>query len=356
MSTSHSTRVDAIIVGGGLAGIHLALDMERSGMQAVVVDHPNPHSSSRVAAGIINPITGRRFALSWLYSELHPVFTEVYTYWEDRWNVKFFQPRNIYRSVPANKLVNDLDVKLSDPEFSRYCRPMLREEIDRVSELLIFNEPGYVMHGYQLNTVLFLETAIRHLKSRNRYVRGSFPELKSQLKVNEFHFENFHSETLVWATGAWIVQYQDFDWVGMNPNKGEVLKVRLPDQYENDIIKQSALYVPMGNHLWWVGTYDTWEWSQNPSAEGEAYLLARSKAFKHPVIVEEHIASVRPAMQDRRPVLGAHPRNDQLYIFNGFGSKGTSLIPFFAKMMVGHLERGENIMREVDVRRYWPTS
>ncbi|HLT93966.1 MAG TPA: FAD-binding oxidoreductase [Membranihabitans sp.] len=356
MSSPLSTQVDAIIVGGGLAGIHLALAMERSGMQAVVVDRPTPQSSSRVAAGIINPITGRRFALSWLYSELHPVFTEVYSYWEDRWKVKFFQPRNIYRSVPANKLVNDLDVKLSEPEFSRYCRPMHREEIDRVSEILKFNEPGYVMHGYQLNTVLFLETAIRHLKSRKRYVRGYFSELDSQLSVNEFHFGNFHSETLVWANGAWIVQHQDFDWVGMNPNKGEVLKVRLPDQDENDIVKQSALYVPLSNQQWWVGTYDTWEWGHSPSTEGKAYLLDRSKAFKHSVIVEDHVASVRPAVQDRRPVIGAHPRNDQIYIFNGFGSKGTSLIPFFAKMMAGHLKQGDNIMREVDVRRYWSTS
>lgn len=178
--------MDAIIIGGGLAGMHLALMMDRAGLDVAVIDRPDPSCASRIAAGIINPITGRRFALSWLYDHLSPVFKEVYRYWEEQWHDRFFFSRNIYRSVPHNKLVNDLDAKLSDPAYKIHCRSMTSVEIQSASGMVDFVEPGYVMHGYQLDTVRFLENAKAHFKSKNRFVEAPFQPIAEVLGKRSF--------------------------------------------------------------------------------------------------------------------------------------------------------------------------
>lgn len=353
MSSRSLHQVDAIVAGGGLAGIHLALAMDRAGMRAIVVDHPNPTSSSRIAAGVINPITGRRFALSWMYDRLKPVFTQVYEYWEQQWGVRFFYPKNIFRSVPQNKLVNDLDAKLSDPAFDVYCRRMTQKEIEVAREAIHFDGPGYVMHGYQLDTVRFLETAIAYLKSKSQYVAGQIEGSARELAMMNFRFGDFQSDKMIWANGASIVHHPAFEWVRMNPNKGEILIADVPTYAGKAIIKQSAFYIPLGNHKWWIGTFDTWELDDNPSAKGRQYLLSRATLLQHPYTEVDHLAGIRPAVEDRRPILGAHPQNEHLFLFNGFGSKGTSLIPYFAQMLVEHMVNGTDIHPEADVKRFW---
>lgn len=51
--------------------------------------------------------------------------------------------------------------------------------------------------------------------------------------------------------------------------------------------------------------------------------------MKIPYNVVEHKAGVRPSVSDRRPVLGPCKDYEQLVVFNGLGTKGVSLAPFF---------------------------
>lgn len=356
MPSTKEQVVDAIIIGGGLAGMHLALMMDRAGLDVAVIDRPDPSCASRIAAGIINPITGRRFALSWLYDHLSPVFKEVYRYWEEQWHDRFFFSRNIYRSVPHNKLVNDLDAKLSDPAYKIHCRSMTSVEIQSASGMVDFVEPGYVMHGYQLDTVRFLENAKAHFKSKNRFVEAPFQPIAEVLGKRSFSYEGFESDRLILANGAAVARETPFQWVRMKPNKGEVAIVHIPECSNTDIIKQSAYYIPMADEKWWIGTFDTWEMDQSPTSPGLEYLQEKTNVIKPAHRIIDHLAAIRPAVEDRRPVIGAHPENDHLYLFNGFGSKGTSLIPFFAKMFVEHIKHDLPIMAEVDVRRFWPVT
>ncbi len=52
---------DFLIVGQGLAGSLLAWELMQRGAKVLIVDNGMPNAS-QVAAGLINPITGMRFA------------------------------------------------------------------------------------------------------------------------------------------------------------------------------------------------------------------------------------------------------------------------------------------------------
>lgn len=354
MNNAARKKTDAIIVGGGLAGIHLALAMDRIGMVPLLINRPEVHSSSRIAAGIINPITGRRFALTWLYDDLEPVFKETYQYWENKLKSRFFQPVNIYRSVPENKLVNDLDAKLTDPAYQEYCRKMTDEEIQHLSTLIHLRTPGYVMKGYQLDTTTFLDEAIKYLTGKDMYLEAVFPVSRDLLMHNTFTFEQYYSDKIIWATGASIIDHPLFSQVKMNPNKGEVLHLKFKETTLQDIVKQSAFFVPLKNDKIWVGSWNSWDFKDDlPSTEGLNYLQSNANILKVPYTITDHLAAVRPAVEDRRPVIGGHPDHPNIFLFNGFGSKGASLIPYFAKSMVEYFTEGKEILPEVRISRYF---
>ena len=71
-------EIDVLIVGQGLAGTWLSWWLEQAGLSYLVLDHEDPSSASRHAAGLINPVTGRRLVKTWMIDELMPFSWKAY--------------------------------------------------------------------------------------------------------------------------------------------------------------------------------------------------------------------------------------------------------------------------------------
>ncbi len=94
----------------------------------------------------------------------------------------------------------------------------------------------------------------------------------------------------------------------------------------------------------------SWENTEKGRVEIEVKLKALLlKEYK----VVGHKAGVRPSVSDRRPVLGESSNNEQIIIFNGLGTKGVSLAPFFANQLADNLVNGTEIEKEVNVNRFY---
>jgi glycine oxidase len=61
---------------------------------------------------------------------------------------------------------------------------------------------------------------------------------------------------------------------------------------------------------------------------------------------------VRPTVKDRRPLLGIHPEYNQLAVFNGLGTKGVMLAPYFANKLVNLILKNEPLPNEVNINRF----
>ena len=77
-----------------------------------------------------------------------------------------------------------------------------------------------------------------------------------------------------------------------------------------------------------------------------------SAILNTPFEVVEHKAAIRPTVKDRRPFIGFHPEYSSIGIFNGMGTKGISLAPFFANHFTEHLLHQKPLMKEVDIKRF----
>src|SRR5688572_19676771 len=69
---------DYLIIGHGLAGSILSHFLIERGKKILVIDRLNEYSSSRVAAGLVNPVTGRRVVKSWMAEQLIPYADNFY--------------------------------------------------------------------------------------------------------------------------------------------------------------------------------------------------------------------------------------------------------------------------------------
>ncbi|MFL5729557.1 MAG: FAD-binding protein, partial [Cytophagaceae bacterium] len=84
---------DYIIVGQGLAGTVLSYLLQKNGKKILVAEDESPDSASSVAAGIYNPITGKRMVKTWKAGDLFPVLEDFYSGMEKDLNTRFLFQR-----------------------------------------------------------------------------------------------------------------------------------------------------------------------------------------------------------------------------------------------------------------------
>jgi 2-polyprenyl-6-methoxyphenol hydroxylase-like FAD-dependent oxidoreductase len=71
-------QIDILIIGQGICGTMLSWFLNKAGKSFLVIDDNNANTPSKVAAGIINPVTGRRFVYSWMIDTVMPFAAETY--------------------------------------------------------------------------------------------------------------------------------------------------------------------------------------------------------------------------------------------------------------------------------------
>ena len=98
------------IAGGGLAGCTLAWALRTRGCPVRVVDRGGADTATRVAAGIVNPITGPKLGLSWRFAELWPVARAFYE------EVGAGCPAPLFRDWPLLRLFD------SEEQAARWAR------------------------------------------------------------------------------------------------------------------------------------------------------------------------------------------------------------------------------------------
>ena len=110
---------------------------------------------------------------------------------------------------------------------------------------------------------------------------------------------------------------------------------------EERVVHRGIWLAPLGDEVFRVGSTYTWEpLDTRPTPEGRAVIESKLRDFlKVPYKILDHQAAVRPVIDAGYPVLGRHPEHPRLAYFNGLGSKGSLLAPFFAEPTRGTLLR-----------------
>ncbi|MBC7903060.1 MAG: FAD-binding oxidoreductase [Gemmatimonadaceae bacterium] len=345
------TKVDYLIVGQGLCGTWLSYFLDKADKSFIVIDEADPHSSSRVAAGIINPVTGRRIVKTWMIDELLPAAIKDYHDIGEMLSITCIRATSVADFFPTPQM------RLAF--FSRFeaDNSYLQLPDDENDQRKNFNyDFGYgIIHSCQLvNVPLLLSSWASWLTSRNQLVNEKFSETELILNKESVSYRDIEAKRIIFCDG---VSSADSPWFRNLPfakNKGEVLLAEIPDLAPTSIYKRGLSLVPWKDNLWWVGS--SHEWAYDTDQPTPAFFEKTSnflKAFlRIPYKITDHLASVRPATLERRPFAGMHPSQPLIGILNGMGTKGCSIAPWFAREMASHLTAHTPIMPEADISRF----
>ncbi|HLP33312.1 MAG TPA: FAD-dependent oxidoreductase, partial [Bacteroidia bacterium] len=169
-----------------------------------------------------------------------------------------------------------------------------------------------------------------------------------------WHYNNISCDGIIFCEGHHVRQNPFFTFLDMRAVKGEIITLHAPELKLRHIIKQQNWIIPVGNDYYKVGaTFDFNHVNNQPTPEGKKQLTdVFERFFTVPFTVVNHKAAIRPAMHDRRPVMGEHPTHKGLFLFNGMGAKGVTLVPYWSKCFLTHLSTGQLIPKEVSVNRF----
>ncbi|MBI1227223.1 MAG: FAD-dependent oxidoreductase [Bacteroidetes bacterium] len=346
-------HVDFIIVGQGLAGSLLSYFLLQENQRVVVLDYPHKGTSTKVAAGLVNPITGRRLAKSWRFEEFSSFAKHTYLALEEELGVKIWNYRNIVRALHSVFEENEWVRRSGYPEFQPYLNdtPTTADFEDKMQPPQAWGE---LVHCAQVSMPAFIEAWKKLLVEKQAYVETDFDYQHISLQGNKVSYGKWIAEKIIFCEGAKATENPFFKNLPFLPTKGELLLIRVDGLPETRIYKQKLFLVPIGSGLFWAGSTTSNEFDDaNPTVAGNEKLNADLKAsLTVPFEIVAHLAGIRPTVSDLRPFLGLNAQFPEFGIFNGLGTKGALMGPFFAKQMADFLLGKGEIEPEVDIERF----
>jgi len=167
-------------------------------------------------------------------------------------------------------------------------------------------------------------------------------------------YKDISADKIVFCEGHRMTLNPMFAHLPMLPTKGELITVRINDLKVEQHIKTGISLLPLGDDLYKVGATFNWvEKDEIPTEAAKVDLVNKLKALVDlDVELVNHQAGLRPAVKDRRALVGQHPEHSQVYVFNGLGSRGLLISPYLANQLIAYMEESIAMNTEVDINRF----
>ncbi len=343
--------LDYIIVGLGLSGLAVSEALEKRNKTFVVFED-NSQRSSYVAGGIFNPVILKRFTPAWNAAKQMQNALPFYKNLEHKLEKSFVNDWNIFRRFHSIEEKNDWFVALDKPGLTPFMDAKIVKNVNKnISAEFGF---GRVLKTGNIATEELLDSYLNYLNEKDIFKKKKFEY--GDLKINQDHFEyeNFRAKNIIFCEGFGLKKNPFFDYLPLRGNKGEYITI-LSEELQLDFAVKSSIFVmPLGNNLYKAGaTYDHQDKSQEiTSAAREKLVKELKKLIKCDFEVVDQVAGIRPAVSDRKPLVGPHPEIPNMYCCNGFGSRGVLIAPNMAEALLNHIENRELLDPEIDLGRF----
>lgn len=345
-------NVEVVIVGFGLAGATLAHTLETKGISFCIVEESYDGSASCIAAGLVTPLTGKRFVKTWRFDEIAPIVNEFYPSIEKKLST------TLWYQIPQIKVcTNDFEAqqlqkRSVDPEYAEF----LGASVDL---------PSYIHQPYGAVTIeqtsllqsqKYIESSYKYFSSKGLVLNKRFEYEDCSISEDSVTFEGISARFVIDCTGYAFCKTVYGSSLGLEPSKGEILTIRTDVETLPYVINAGLYVIPLGNYLYRVGaTYGLLKDTTEPTEEARLLLKTRfENLWSGSFEIVAHDVGIRPKVPDKHPIIGKVHPEFPIYTLNSLGAKGVSYAPWAAKLLVEHIFEQGLIDKELDATRYQP--
>ncbi len=284
-----------------------------------------------------------------LFSYLEPYYRDL----ERRLGTNFCHSKPIYRPFRSIEELNEWMGKSAYKEYDSFVaqvsdKPLFDDHINDEHGGLLLKGCGYV------DTTEFLDAFLKNLPDGVTLKTEEFDFSKLSIRNDSIQYNGILGDKIIFCDGQLLGKNPLFNWLPLKPVKGELLFIRV-DEPIDVIYNRGVFVIPLGDGLCKVGsTYDHNNLNDIVTEEGKLELTNRlEELVKFQFEIVDQKAGVRPATLDRKPFIGMHPTEHNVGVFNGFGTKGVSLVPYFASQFVNSMTKRSNLDEDVNISRYF---
>jgi len=195
-----------------------------------------------------------------------------------------------------------------------------------------------------------------YLENLNLISYETFDYQSLKMSENSIQYKDLVAENLICAEGFGVRLNPFFKELPLTAAKGEIITIKAPGLYLEFIIKASVFIVPLGDDIYIVGaTYNWTDKTKTITEEAKQELIKKLKTIiSCDFEVVDHVAGIRPTVKDRRPLVGAHPKHNNVFVLNGLGTRGILIAPYIAEQLYNFIEYRETLDQEIDIKRFYP--
>lgn len=313
-------------------------------------------SAFRVAAGVINPVTGRWMTKTWNFDQILPEAVETYRAIEQQFGIQ------VYRPIPEIRFCqNAEDLKRAR---RRMRNPRYHDVLSRMvapgEAALVFKDDFGSFHIDQAAYVdlpLVVHTLRASFEALGQFRDETFLHSELQPVTSGWQYKDLRADKVIFCEGAAMQDNPWFKNLPLKPAKGETLLCQSPTlRLPLKLYHHKKWFLPYPNDSFRIGaTYDESDLSDTPTeAKKKELLRAAREALKelHQIEVTAHLAGIRPNTVDSRPIIGAHTTESGLYLINGLGSKGACTAPSMTQQLTEHILKNSPIKDEMKLTRF----
>ena len=313
-------------------------------------------SAYKVAAGLINPVTGRWMTKSWNFDQFLPEAELMYRSIEKALGIEIYHPLPELRFCQNTEDVKRVSRRLNNPRYQN----VLGKYHEPGSNTLQFND----YHGsFEIKRAAYVDLPklVNSLQGvflqKDKYRDEYFDYSQLKRAGGTWQYNDIIAEFVVFCEGTALVKNPWFGQLPIIPIKGETLHCKSTTlELDTKLIHHKKWILPYSDGSFRIGaTYDESNHDPTPTSYGKKALLAAALDVlkkSHNIETISHQAGIRPATSDSRPIIGAHPKHPGLYLLNGLGSKGATTCPSMAMQLTKHITDGATLDSHVDVKRF----
>jgi len=282
--------------------------------------------------------------------QLIPFAEDTYRDIGNYFNCKIYYPTPIVELLSSAKEFNDWITRSGEQNLELYIEPSFdASEYDEY--LQPFSKKILLKKSSWIDTTTLLDKFRNYFLKEENLLIEKFRTDKLTLNENDVAYNNITASKIIFCDGVGALKNPYWKHLPFLPSKGEVITIKA-EMKLNHILNRKIFILPVGEKLFKVGSTYSWKFENElPTQAAREELIRHLKSvIKIPFEVVDHVAGIRPTVKDRRPMLGLHKKFPQVGIFNGLGTKGCLLAPYFANHLADYLEGKIDLIQKVDVR------